>query len=313
MNSFFMKEIVNSEIALKDKIYKIRNKQVMLDRDLAELYGVETRRLNEQVKRNKDRFPKDFCFQLNKAEYLEILKSQIAISSLDWGGVRKLPYAFTEQGVSMLSAVLKSKTAIAVSIKIIKAFVQMRHFLIKNESVFVRLDSVERKQIEYEIKSDDKFNKIFNVIESKQLTPKQGIFYDGELFDAFSFVNGLVKKAKNKIILIDNYVSEETLIILTNKQKSVKVTIYTKHISSQLELAKDKFNQQYYNLEFIIFNKSHDRFLIIDDEVYLIGASLKDLGKKWFGFFKIEDPTIIKKIHSELSDSEKYKIKQSKL
>ncbi|MFT4312706.1 MAG: ORF6N domain-containing protein [Candidatus Woesearchaeota archaeon] len=173
---------------LKSKIHTIREKQVMLDRDLAEMYGVETRVLNQTVKRNIERFPEEFCFQLSSDEYnilysfnKQNLKSQNVTSS--WGGIRKLPYAFTEQGVSMLSAVLKSKKAIQISIQIIKAFVAMRHFLLKNANIFARLDSVERKQIEYQIKSDDNFTKLFTALESKQLTPNQGIFYDGQIYD----------------------------------------------------------------------------------------------------------------------------------
>lgn len=183
----------------------------------------------------------------------------------------------------MLSAVLKSSVAIEVSIKIIRAFVQMRHFMIENASVFQRLARVELKQLEH----DQNFNKIFKAIEKKQLTPNQGIFYDGQLFDAHKFILDLIKQAKESITLIDNYVDETTLMLLSHKNKGVLVKIYTKEVTKQLELAKDKFNQQYKNLEVIPFNKSHDRFLIVDQETYHIGASLKDAGKKWFAFSKM--------------------------
>lgn len=295
-----MTEITMSKISsLKDTIYTIRGKQVMLDRDLAELYEVDLKRLNEQVKRNNERFPQDFCFQLKKDEF-DSLRSQIATIEIGKGKHTKyLPNVFTQEGVASLSGVLNSKKAIQVNIQIMRAFIQMRHFMAKNASILQRLDKVELKQLEH----NKHFNQIFKAIESKQLTPKQGVFYDGELFDAFVFTSDLIKKAKKKIVLIDNYVSEETLLLLSSKNKSAKITIYTKIISPQLKLAKDKFNSQYGNLDILIFNRSHDRFLIIDDEMYLIGASIKDLGKKWFGFFKVEDDTIIKKITSELASS----------
>ena len=266
----------------KDKIYTIRNKQVMLDRDLAELYGVDTKVLNQAVKRNKERFPADFMFELTRLEYNEILRSQIVTSN--HGGRRYLPLIFTEHGVVMLASILKSNIAIEVSIKIIKTFIQMRHFLQENASIFQRLDRVELKQLEH----DKHFNQIFKAIEQKKLTPSQGIFYDGQLFDAHTFVVDLIKKAKSKIILIDNYVDETTLTLLSNKGDKVKVIIYTKEITKQLDLAKNKFNQQYNNLEIKEFTKSHDRFLIIDNQTYHIGASLKDAGKKWFAFSKID-------------------------
>jgi phage regulator Rha-like protein len=274
--------------SIKNKIYNIRGKQVMLDRDLAELYGVETKQLNRVVKRNKKRFPEEFCFQLSKEEYKTIstsLRCQFGtIENLRGRHVKYNPFAFTEQGVSMLSALLKSDTAIDISIKIIKAFVAMRHFLIKNAEVFMRLDKVERKQIEY----DDNFNQIFNAIESKQLTPNQGIFYDGQVFDAYKFVCDLIKQASKSIILIDNFIDESVLVLLSKKKEDVKVTIYTYEVSEQLNLDIHKFNKQYGNMEIKEFKKSHDRFLIIDEKTYHIGASLKDLGKKWFAFSKLE-------------------------
>ena len=264
---------------LKDKIHTIRDKQVMLDRDLAELYGVKTKVLNQAVKRNKERFPDDFCFQISDSEKDELVTNCDHLRNLRFSYIN--PYVFTEQGVSMLSAVLKSKKAIDISIKIINAFIEMRHFIQNNANIFQKFQQIDQKLLTH----DEQFNEIFEAIESKQLTPTQGIFYDGQIYDAYKFIKDLVNSAKESITLIDNYINEETLTILCNK--NVKIKIYTKEINQELRLAEKKFNQQYRNLEIIKFNKSHDRFLIIDNQVYHIGASLKDLGKKWFAFSKI--------------------------
>jgi phage regulator Rha-like protein len=269
------------DILIKNKIHTIRGVQVMLDKDLAELYGVSTGRLNEQVKRNIERFPDDFIFQLENRDLLENLMSQNAISR--WGGTRKRPFVFTEQGVAMLSSVLKSEKAIEVNVKIIRAFVEMRHFLVSNATVFEKLHQIDHKLLEH----DENFNKLFNALEQKQLTPRQGIFFNGQVFDAFVFISKLIKSAKNRIVLIDNYVDENTLLLLSGKNSEVSVRIYTKNINPKLIMAKDKFNEQYSNLDVTRFDDSHDRFIIIDNEVYHIGASLKDLGKKWFAFSKL--------------------------
>ena len=256
----------------------------MLDRDLAELYGVSTKVLNQAVKRNIGRFPLDFMFQITEKEW-DILRSQIVTSSLRHGGMRYLPFVFTEQGVSALSGVLKSKKAIEVNIKIIRAFVSMRKFISKNSEIFFRLDKVERKQIEY----DDKFEKIFDALEVEK--PKKGIFYEGQVFDAYRFVSDLIKSAKVKIILIDNYV-DESVLTLFSKVCDVKVVIYTHGISKQLKLDLKKYNSQYGNVKIKEFSDAHDRFLIIDEEVYHFGASLKDLGKKWFAFSKFPKKSV---------------------
>lgn len=260
----------------------------MVDRDLASLYGVETRRLNEQVKRNIERFPEEFMFQMTSEE-LENWKSQIATSNKEIMGLRKLPFVFTEQGVSMLSAVLKSQTAVQTSIQIIKSFVNMRRFLQNNASLFNRLETIEKRQITYEIQNDTKVDAILNAIEEKGTPQKQHIFYDGQIFDAYLFVSDLIKSAKNSIKLIDNYVDESILVLFTKRVLHVKVVIYTKTISKQLELDLQKHNAQYPKIEIEKFELSHDRFLIIDDgEVYHFGASLKDLGKKWFAVSKMD-------------------------
>ena len=273
---------------IQDKIYTIRNVQVMVDRDLALLYGVETRRLNEQVKRNIERFPEEFMFQMTNDE-LENWKSQIATSNKEIMGLRKLPFVFTEQGVSMLSSVLKSQTAVQTSIQIIKSFVGMRKFLQNNASLFTRIESIEKRQISYEIKNDTKVDAILNAIEEKGTPQKQHIFYDGQIFDAYLFVSDIIKSAKSSIKLIDNYIDESTLVLFTKRDTKVDMKIYTKTISKQLKLDLEKHNAQYPKIDIEIFDLSHDRFLIIDEkDIYHFGASLKDLGKKWFAVSKMD-------------------------
>lgn len=281
-------EIIDENF-IESKIYTVRDKQVMLDNDLAKLYGVDTKRLNEQVKRNIDRFPEDYMFQLTIEEF-ENLKSQNATSSSKHGGRRTLPNVFTEYGIVMLSSVLKSDIAVKMSLKITKAFVSMRRFLAINGEVFQRISAVEKRQFAYEIKSDENFEKLFKAIESKNNIPEQGIFYDGQIFSAYKFVNDLIRKATSSIILIDNYIDDTILTMFSQNQK-IKYVLYTKSINNKLNLDIKKYNQQYNNLEIKACNNVHDRFLIIDEkEVYQIGASLKDLGKKIFAFFKLNEP-----------------------
>ena len=269
---------------VQSKIYTIRGLQVMLDSDLAELYGVETRILNQAVKRNIERFPNRFYFQLNITEFTE-WRSQIVMSNNVKMGMRWKPYAFTEQGIAMLAGVLKSKIAVKVSIQIIDTFVKMRRFLNSNSNVYQRIDLLEFKQIE----TDKKVDKVLNAMESKELQPKQKIFYNGQVFDAHIFLSDLFKKAKKSITIIDNYIDKTVLVHLGEKNKSVKVIIYTKQVTLQLKLNENKFNEQYGNLTIKEFKDSHDRFIIIDDEeIYHFGASLKDLGKKWFAFSKMD-------------------------
>ncbi len=280
--------ILNQE-DLKNKIYTIRGSQVIIDCDLAKLYDVDIKRLNEQVKRNNDRFPEDFMFQLTVSEY-NSLRSQFATFEQGRGEHRKyMPYVFTEQGVAMLSGVLRSDTAIKVSIQIINAFVAMRKFISKNAEIFRRLDTVERKQLESQIKTDKNFEIVFEAIENKEFVKKQGIFFDGQIFDAYKFVSDLIRSAEESIVLIDNFVDDSVLTLFSKRRNNVGVVIYTKTISKQLKLDLNKYNSQYPVIEIKEFKKSHDRFMIIDDkEVYHIGASLKDLGKKWFAFSKFD-------------------------
>ena len=284
-----MKEIIKG-LNIENKIFTIRGVQVMLDRDLAELYGVETRALKQAVNRNIQRFPSDFMFVLTEKE-IEFMVSQIVIpSKKHLGGA--LPYAFTEQGVAMLSSVLKSEKSIKINIEIMRAFITMKKFISQNAGFFQRLDNVEKKQIEYQIKTDKNFDKIFQALEDKSIKPKQGIFFDGQIFDAYKFVNDLIKTAKKEIVLIDNYVDENTLLFFS-KTKKIKITIFTKEISKKLKLDLEKYNSQYSPIEIKQFKNSHDRFLIIDNkDIFHFGASLKDLGKKWFAFSKFETGAI---------------------
>lgn len=277
-------------IDIKPMIRVIRGQQVIIDRDLALLYGVETRVLNQAVKRNSERFPDDFMFQLSK-EDVEILKSQNVTSS--WGGDRRLPYAFTEQGIAMLSSVLKSQTAVDVNIRIMRAFVSMRRFIATNAQLFQRLETIEYHQLEmkqHQEVTDKRIDEVFKRLDAN-IPPIQGIFYDGQVFDAYRFVSDLMRKAKRSIVLIDNYVDDTVLTLLDKRENGVTATIYTQRISSQFQLDVDRHNAQYPLIEIKLFNKAHDRFLLVDDEVYHIGASIKDLGKKWFGFTLMRDIT----------------------
>ena len=289
---------------IQSMIFTVRGVQVMLDSDLARIYGVEIKRLTEQVKRNIDRFPENFRFQLTKDEYEDLrsqavtlesdsisLRSQIATLEVERGrGQHRkyLPYVFTEQGVSMLSAVLRSETAVKVSITIINAFVEMRRFIQQNANVFARLDSVERQQIVFESETEKNFEKVFQALEAGEPS-RQGIFYDGQIYDAYSFVCDLVRKAKKSLLLIDNYVDDSVLTLLSKRKSGVDAVIYTKTISKQLALDLKKYNQQYLPIKIETFKDAHDRFLILDGkDVYHFGASLKDLGKKWFAFSRFE-------------------------
>jgi phage regulator Rha-like protein len=274
--------IVPKEI--RNLIYTIRGKQVMLDSDLAALYQVETKNLNKAVKRNIKRFPVSFCFQLTEEE-VENLRFQIGTSSLSYGGRRYLPYVFTEQGVAMASAILRSDIAVKVSVEIMEAFVEMRRMLMSNASLFHRLDKIELKQLE----ADQKFEEIFKALESDKLHSEKGVFYNGQIFDAYTFVSDIIRSAESSIILLDNYVDDTVLTLLGKRNNNVTATIYTKNISNQLRLDLQRYNSQYPRIEIKVFSDAHDRFLIIDDvELYHIGASLKDLGKKWFAFSRMD-------------------------
>ena len=268
---------------IEERIFFIRQQYVMIDRDIAELYGIETKVLNQQVKRNIERFPENFMFRLDKDEFQELVTNCDRFATLKHSTV--LPNAFTEQGVSMLSAVLKSKTAVKVSISIINSFVRMRKFFINHMGLLHRMEQLEIRQL----KNEEDVEKILSLINRVQITqPKQGIFFDGQIYDAYAFISGLIRRAEKRIILIDNYIDDTVLTILDKRRNDVEATIYTSKITKETRLDIQKHNMQYRPIHIQEFRKAHDRFLIIDDNVYLVGASIKDLGKKWFGFTIME-------------------------
>ena len=275
-------------LPIESLIHVIRDQQVMLDSDLARLYGVETKRLKEQVKRNLNRFPSDFMFELTKNEVLS-LRSQIATSNKDGvrGGNRYSPFAFTENGVAMLSSVLKSDTAIEVNIRIMRAFTAMRSFLTNNAHVFKRLETVEHHQLllqEHLSEHDRKFEEVLSRLDDKDSEPIEGFFFEGQIFDAYSLISDLIRKATTRIVLIDNYVDDRILKVLTKRGDGVSAIIYTDPRHSQISNDLRRHNAQYPHIEVRHCTNVHDRFLIIDDTVYFIGGSIKDLGKKIVAF-----------------------------
>ena len=266
---------------IENRILTLRGKQVMIDRDLAELYGVNTKVLNQAVKRNLERLPEHFRFQLSNQEKDELVAICDRFNGLKYSSVN--PFAFTEQGVAMLSAVLKSETAVHTSIRIIDAFVAMRNFLMNNASIFQRIERIEMKQL----KTDEKIDAILDRLKEPK-EPEQGVFFNGQIFDAYAFVAKLIRKAERWIVVIDSYVDDSVLVQLSKRKPGVKVEIYDGKISRQLRQDVERHNAQYPGVILHAYNKAHDRFLIIDEEVYHIGHSLKDLGKKLFAFSKME-------------------------
>lgn len=280
-------------VPIENLIYVIRGQQVMLDSDLARLYGVETRRLNEQVKRNIERFPDDFMIQLTKDE-VQNLMSQFATSSSrsqnvisGWGGNRKPPYAFTENGVAMLSSVLRSKTSIEVNIRIMRAFTAMRSFLMNNAHMFKRIETIEHNYLlvnRHLSEHDRKFEEILSRLDDKDSEPIEGFFFEGQIFNAYSLISDLIRKATRRIVLIDNYVDDRILKVLTKRGEGVSAIIYTDPHHSQITNDLRRHNAQYPKIDVRHCTNVHDRFMIIDDTVYFIGGSIKDLGKKIVAF-----------------------------
>ena len=268
-------------IRIESLIHIIREQQVMLDSDLARLYGVETKVLNQAVKRNIQRFPEDFMFQLTKDE---CLRSQIVTLNESRGHhLKYMPHVFTENGVAMLSSVLRSDKAIEVNINIMRAFSVMRSFLMNNAAIFQRMDQLEMKQL----KTDEKVDAILDKLSDNDKL-KEGVFFNGQIFDAYALVADLIRQAKTRIVVIDNYIDDSVLVQLSKRNPGVTVDIYDGQISKQLRQDVEKHNEQYPGVTLHKYTKAHDRFLIIDEDVYHIGASLKDLGKKLFAFSRME-------------------------
>lgn len=281
---------------IRNLIYTIRGKQVMLDSDVARLYHYETKKINQTVKRNIERFPEKFCFQLSESE-MENLRSQFVTSSLEnenYGGRRYLPYVFTEQGIAMLSGLLRNDIAIKVSINIMDAFVEMRKFILNNGRIFERLTTIEYKMLEH----DKKFDEVFDELQrNKNEEFKQQVFFNGQIYDSYSLIIDIIKTAQKKILIIDNYIDDTILKMLTKKNENVEAVILTSEKSNITKLDIQKFNKEYSSLKVAKTNKFHDRFMIIDNkELYHIGASLKDAGKKCFAISKIEDMEYLEKI-----------------
>ncbi len=282
-----------NESDLKSKIYNIRGVCVMLDSDLAEIYGYEVRALNQQVKRNINRFPEDFMFQIT-AEEFELLKSRFVISS--WGGIRKLPYAFTEQGIYMLATVLRGELAEQQSIFIMRTFRKMKQFFLNNAQIFAEIDGIKKHLVESDLhqkETDKRVTELFALMDKYKVVEKQGIFFQGQIFDAYAKFESFIQSAKKSIVLIDNYVDLSVLERLAKKNAGVSVKIFTDPKTSLTNLDVQKFNAQYPVLTLNFTSKMHDRFLILDDSVlFHMGASLKDLGKKCFAF-EILDSNLI--------------------
>lgn len=291
--------VLSSDTEIKNMIYIVRGQQVMIDSDLAELYGVETKVLNQAVSRNSGRFPERFCFRITREEAKD-LRSQIVTLHPELGKQdtwwRYMPRVFTEQGVSMLSAVLRSDTAIDVSVRIMDAFVEMRHFIADNAHMFEQIRTVELRQLEYQKATDERFERVFDYMNAHQ-APSQKIFFEGQVYDAFELLVLLVQKAKHEIVLVDGYVDTGTLNILAKKELGVSVTVWTHPKTSLTARDLATFNAQYPMLKVKHTTSFHDRFLILDGtEGYLVGASLKDAGKKSFAIVKLEDSGIIESI-----------------
>ena len=284
------KIVVSDNIKIENMIYEIRGKQVMLDSDLAKLYNVETKRINEAVKNNIEKFPERYCFQLNDEESNN-LRSKISTSKINsHGGRRYNQRVFTEQGVYMLATILKSKIAASITIAIMDAFVVMKNIIntsLIEQKYFNELTIKNTEDIKLLQESFDKLN-------TKE--SNNHIFYEGQIYDAYSLLIDILSKAKKEIIIIDNYAGKKLFDIIRNI--NVKVKIYTENIDN---ISKEKYEKQYSNIEIINTNIFHDRFIIIDNKaLYHSGASFKDLGKKCFAITKIEDNNILKELLDKL-------------
>ena len=291
INNLVVQDNISNE-EIKNLIYTIRGKQVMLDSDVAQLFNYETKDLNRNVRNNIKRFPEYYCFQLTEEEYKSLRCKNFTLNKNGRGQHRKyIPYAFTEYGITMLAGLLKSEVAVNVSIKIVNTFIEMRKFLSSNGQLFERLTNVEYKLLEH----DKKFDKVFDQLQNEE-NIKQKIFFEGQIYDAYSLIIDIIKKANKKILIIDNYIDDSILKMLTKKKNNVEVVILTYDKSNIQQIDIQKFNKEYPILKVAKTNKFHDRFIVIDKkEMYHLGASIKDLGKKCFGINKIEGLDIIEK------------------
>ena len=272
------------KLGVRSKIQIIRGTAVMIDRDLAVLYSVDTKRINEQARRNIERFPDRFRFQLTNEETSQLVAFCDRFKALKHSTVN--PFAYTKQGVAMLATVLKSETAVKVSIGIMDAFVEMHRLLESTAGLSQRIESLEYRQL----KTDHRINELFQFIESHDTPAKEGVFFDGQIFDAYAFISELIRSAKSSITLIDNYVDASVLLLLSKRSAGVLARIVTRKMSESLQLDIEKYSRQYAPIEVVESSRFHDRFLIIDETVYHIGASLKDLGKKLFAFSRMDVP-----------------------
>ena len=293
---------LNSYQEIEDRIFIIRGVQVMIDRDLADIYEVKTKRLNEQVKRNIKRFPERFMFQLSDNESDKLVANCDRFKTLKHSSSN--PYAFTEQGVSMLASVLNSETAVQKSIKIIDAFVAMRRFIQSNAKLFIELDHLRKEVSETNAhlqENDRKIEHILTIMDKYKIEDRQKLFFDGQIYDAFTFMVSLVQKAEKEIILIDNYAGVGTLDVLSKKKDNVDVQLFTSKKAKIAQSDIDKFNAQYPTITLNYTETFHDRFLIIDSSTaYSIGSSVKDAGKRCFAVTQIYEKWMVKMILERL-------------
>ena len=291
MNDLLLETIKNKKI--ENCIFEIRGMQVMLDSDVAYFYGIETKKLNQQMKRNRERFPDDFCFKLNDLEFKSLLRSQNVTSNLISSSRRYNPYVYTEQGIMALSGVIKNDIAVQMSIKIVRTFISMRKFILENSDTLLELARLQNRQINFEIETNTRFNEVIKLIDKKEL-PKQTIFYDGQYYDAYEFISNIIRKANKSIILIDPYQDSKSLSFIKNKKDNVAVYLYK---SSKSKLSDDDisvFEAEYGHIDVNTIDTIHDRFLIVDkEECYSLGTSLNHAGKRTFVIIKIVEPAII--------------------
>lgn len=291
-------ELLNAENneKIEKRIFVIRGVQVMLDSDIAELFGVEVGQLNRQMKRNKNRFPEDFCFQLNSNEFKNLRCQNVTSSEETHGGRRYNPYAYTEQGILALSGVIKNDFAVEMSIKIVRTFIAMRKFIAENGDVLLKLAQLQNRQINFELETNKRFDEILKLISKAEL-PKQALFYDGQYYDAYDYITLLIKKAKTSILLIDPYCDIRALSFLSNRNEQLSIKICKSSSAKLKEEEIEAFIKQYGELKITTNDTIHDRFLIIDgSECYSLGASLNYAGKKTFVITKIDNINIINEI-----------------